>query len=336
MQIDTDYNNHMNTEILKELSKLTDEEQDILSGNEIDRSRYSAGNAFIIDSDKLLKKGRLIEIRPHTRFVHFPKHSHNYVELVYMVSGETEHILNGTDKLTLKAGDLLFLNQNATQEILPARKNDIAVNFILMPEFFDIALQMIPEGDLLRDFIISVLSPESSFMTYLHFQVADILPIQNLMENMIYTLINQESETIINTINRTTMGLLLQTLSAYAYRVNENTPSQFEQNLLFTVLKYIDSHYKHGSLEAVATQTKQPPYYISRLLKKHTGKNFKELLLARKMQQAVYLLSHTTLTIEDIYSYVGYDNSSYFYRKFKEVYGQSPRDFRLSHKNETN
>ena len=132
------------------------------------------------------------------------------------------------------------------------------------------------------------------------------------------------------------MGLLLQTLSAYAYRVNENTPSQFEQNLLFSVLKYIDSHYKHGSLEAIAAQTKQPTYYISRLLKRHTGKNFKEQLLARKMQQAAYLLSHTTLTIEDIYSYIGYDNSSYFYRKFKEVYGQSPRDYRLTHKNDLN
>ncbi len=332
MQPSPFYNVGMNEELVRALSQLTDEEKEILSGKEINRSRYSAGNAFVIDSDKLLKKGRLIEIRPHTRFVHFPMHSHNYVELVYMVSGETEHILNGTDKLTLKTGELLFLNQNATQEILPARKNDIAVNFILMPEFFDIALQMIPEGDLLRDFIISVLSPESSFLTYLHFPTADILPVQNLMENMIYTLINQESETIINTINRTTMGLLLQTLSAYVGRVNENTPSQFEQNLLFTVLKYIDSHYKHGSLEAIAEQTKQPTYYISRLLKKHTSKNFKEQLLARRMQQAAYLLSHTTLTIEDIYSYIGYDNSSYFYRKFKEVYGVSPRDYRLANK----
>ena len=332
MQPSPFYNVGMNEELVRALSQLTDEEKEILSGKEINRSRYSAGNAFVIDSDKLLKKGRLIEIRPHTRFVHFPMHSHNYVELVYMVSGETEHILHGTDKLTLKTGELLFLNQNATQEILPARKNDIAVNFILMPEFFDIALQMIPEGDLLRDFIISVLSPESSFLTYLHFPTADILPVQNLMENMIYTLVNQESETIINTINRTTMGLLLQTLSAYVGRVNENTPSQFEQNLLFTVLKYIDSHYKHGSLEAISEQTKQPTYYISRLLKKHTGKNFKEQLLARRMQQAAYLLSHTTLTIEDIYSYIGYDNSSYFYRKFKEVYGVSPRDYRIANK----
>ncbi|WP_029322401.1 AraC family transcriptional regulator [Butyrivibrio sp. AE3004] len=319
----------MDKQILEQLRQLTDEEKEILSGLDIDRSRYGHGQNFVIDSDLLLKKGRLIEIRPHTRFVHFPKHSHNYVEMVYMVSGKTHHILNEKDELTLNQGELLFLNQNATQEILPAGENDIAVNFILLPEFFDEALHMIPEGDLLRDFLISTLSPESSFLTYLHFPAADILPVQNLMENMIYTLLYQESETVINTINRTTMGLLLQTLSVYAGLVNQGTPSQYEQNLLLTVLKYIDSHYKHGSLEAISEQTKQPAYYISRLLKKHTGKNFKEQLLARRLQQAAYLLSHTTLTIEDIYTYIGYDNSSYFYRKFKELYGMSPRDYRI-------
>lgn len=329
MHIRKIYNIAMNKQIIEQLRQLTGEEKEILSGLEIDKSRYSTGQNFIVNSDLLLKKGRLIEIRPHTRFVHFPKHSHNYVEMVYMVLGETHHILNDTDEITLKAGELLFLNQNTTQEIMPAGENDIAVNFILLPEFFDEALNMIPEGDLLRDFLISVLSPDSSFLTYLHFPTSDILPVQNLMENMIYTLLYQESETVINTINRTTMGLLLQTLSVYAGLVNQGTPSQYEQNLLLTVLKYIDDHYKHGTLETIAKQTKQPAYYISRLLKKHTGKNFKEQLLARRLQQAAYLLSHTTLTIEDIYTYIGYDNSSYFYRKFKEAYGLSPRDYRL-------
>lgn len=330
MQLDSFYNLPMEKSLLQQLSQLTEEEQEILKGGVIDKNRYSSGNSFVIDSEKLLKKGRLIEIRPHTRFVHFPKHTHNYVEFVYMVSGETHHILNGTDEITLKAGELLFLNQNATQEILPASEGDVAINFILLPEFFDEALQMIPEGDLLRDFLISTLSPESSFLTYLHFPAADILPVQNLMENIIFTMLNQDSETIINNINKTTMGLLLQTLSVYVSLVNQGTPSQYEQNLLLTVLKYIDAHYKHGTLEAIAEQTKQPTYYISRLLKKHTGKNFKEQLMTRRLQQAAYLLSHTTLTIEDIYTYIGYDNSSYFYRKFKEAYGMSPRDYRLA------
>ena len=73
-------------------------------------------------------------MRPHTRFVNFPKHKHNYVEVIYMCQGTTTHILNGS-KVILEAGDLLFLNQNAEQEILPAGEQDIAVNFIVLPEF---------------------------------------------------------------------------------------------------------------------------------------------------------------------------------------------------------
>ena len=55
-----------------------------------------------------------------------------------MCQGTTTHILNGS-KVILEAGDLLFLNQNAEQEILPAGEQDIAVNFIVLPEFFDTA-----------------------------------------------------------------------------------------------------------------------------------------------------------------------------------------------------
>ena len=44
--------------------------------------------------------------------------------------------------MVLQEGDLLFLNQNAVQEILPAGKDDIAVNFIVLPEFFDTAFFM--------------------------------------------------------------------------------------------------------------------------------------------------------------------------------------------------
>ena len=52
-----------------------------------------------------------------------------------MCQGTTTHILNGS-RVVLEEGDLLFLNQNVEQEILPAGEQDIAVNFIVLPEFF--------------------------------------------------------------------------------------------------------------------------------------------------------------------------------------------------------
>ena len=127
----------MNQDLLKRLSVITEEEQEFLSGRrEIDRTRYTEQSQLIIDSKKMLDQGKLIQIRPHTRFVHFPRHRHNYVEVIYMCQGQTTHIIDG-NQVVLEEGELLFLNQNAVQEILPAGREDIAVNLIILPEFFD-------------------------------------------------------------------------------------------------------------------------------------------------------------------------------------------------------
>lgn len=246
--------------------------------------------------------------------------------MVYMCSGNTTHIINNTDTVILNEGDLLFLNQNVTQEIEAAKETDIAVNFIILPEFFDQAFNMIEQENVLRDFLISTLSQDTSLTNYLHFQAKDILPVQNLVENMIWTLI--ENKNGINTINQISMGLLFMNLSAFAERINQNYPNQYEQTLVFSVLKYIETHYKNGTLADIAHELNQETYYISRLLKKHTGANFKELLQQRKLQQALYLLKQTPLTIDAIMEVIGYDNSSYFYRKFKEKYHCSPKEYR--------
>ena len=63
-------------------------------------------------------------------------------------------------------------------------------------------------------------------------------------------------------------------------------------------------------------------------IKKHTKKNFKELLQQRKFQQAEWLLSRTSLPVDAVINAVGYDNSSYFYRIFRKKYGISPKEYR--------
>lgn len=318
-------------ELYRKLSVITEEEQAILNGNAtIESSIYTTSFApsrdFTIDSGVLLKKGKLIEVRPHTRFVHFPNHKHNYVELVYMVSGTTTHIVNGTDRIHLKEGDLLFLNQNASHEILPAKAEDIAVNFIILPEFFDRSISMIEQENILRDFLLGALSGHTDLYSYLMFSVQDLPPILNLLENMIWTIFSDKKNT--NTINQTTMGLVLMNLSIYVDKLSCTVPEQYEQTLIFSILKYIETHYKSGTLAEISNELKQPTYYVSRLLKKHTDKNFKELLQERKLQQAAYLLSQTSLSVEQIMASIGYDNSSYFYNRFREKYGVTPGAYR--------
>lgn len=319
----------INEQLLTQLKKISEEEKRILSGEKsVQKSIYTNEKDFVIDSHKMLARGKLIDVRPHTRFVHFPTHRHNYIEIIYMCSGSTTHIINGTTTVTLSEGELLLFGQNTTQEILPAGADDIAVNFIVLPEFFDRVVAMMEEENVLRNFLIHSLKQESGTSDYFHFQAADILPVQNLVENLIWSLTNSQPNR--RGINQTTMGLLFLHLMNHTDQINKNDPSQYEQNLTFTVLKYIEEHYRTASLEEISASLKIPSYYVSRTVKKHAGYTFKQLLQTKRLNQSAFLLLTTTLPVEDIITLVGYDNTSYFHKIFRERFSLTPRAYRLA------
>ncbi|OUP86076.1 AraC family transcriptional regulator [Lachnoclostridium sp. An169] len=318
----------MHRQLLEELAVITEEEQRILDGkDEIDQQIYMEKNDRIVDSGKLLKKGKLIQVRPHTRFVHFPEHTHNYIEVIYMCQGTTTHILNGS-RVVLEEGDLLFLNQNAVQEILPAGREDIAVNFIVLPEFFDTAFSMMGEEDnLLKEFLVGALCGRDGEISYLYFHVADILPIQNLVENMVWTIFYDTPNK--RSCNQITMGLLFLQLLNYMDKM-ETGGRKFDTEITAAVFRYIDEHYREASLKELAAELKFDIYWLSREIKRQTGRTYKELLQEKRMQQAAYMLTNSRMSVSEIISSVGYDNTSYFYRKFRERYGVSPKEYRAA------
>lgn len=316
----------MNSIILDQLEEITPEEQDILDGKtEINKDIYTDSSAMIIDRRKLLENGKLIRIRKHTRFVHFPKHTHNYVEVIYMCKGRTRHIING-EEIMLQEGELLFLNQNAAQEIMPAGAGDIAVNFIILPEFFDQALLLIGEEEnLIRDFIIGCLKGEEEKVSYLHFKVENILPIQNLVENLIWTIMNSQQNK--RMINQNTMGLLLLHLMNHTDKVTVGK-NHSEQEVMLSVLRFVEENYKDGKLSDLAEELHYDLYSLSRMIKKMTNKTYTDLVQNKRLTQAAYLLGNTNLSVADIGLAVGYDNLSYFHRIFKDKYGISPKKYR--------
>lgn len=317
----------MDQEIMQKLMQVTEEERRILQEQKgVDKSIYTEAKDFTVDSRKLLKRGKLIDIRPSARFVHFPKHRHNYIEIIYMCSGQTTHIINSASTVVLQQGDLLFLNQHTFHEILPASLNDIAINFIVLPEFFDVAFQMIEKDNVIGRFLVSTLCQEESEGQYLYFNAASIVPVQNLLENMIWSIMNHQDNN--NRMNQYTMGLLFMQLLNRADLIDSGNIDQYENRLVFTTLKYIEDHYRSGTLSDLAAQLNQSVYKLSRLIQSATGDNFKDLLQQKRLNKAVQLLTETNLAVSDIINAVGYDNTSYFYRIFRQNYGVSPKEYR--------
>ncbi len=313
----------INEELLSILRAVSPEETALLTGQtEIQRGIYMDADSDVIDAKKLLRSGRLIALRPHTRFAHFPEHSHNYVEVVYMCSGSTTQIANGR-KILLKEGELLFFGQGARQEILPAGEGDIGVNFIILPQFFDKVLEMLDvDKTPLRTFLVDSLS--SGNPNYLYFQVADVLPVQNLIENLIWTLLRGTSPNR-RSICQTTMGLLfMELLNCTDYLVSDSS----QEAAVVKVLRYIEENYRTGSLSEIADALHYDLYWLSREIKRQTGKNYTQLLQEKRLTQAAYFLKHTSLRVDEIGEAVGYSNLSYFHRIFQTKYGVTPKKYR--------
>ena len=246
------------------------------------------GQDRIINSRKLLASGKLITIRPHTRFIHFPEHTHDYVEVIFMCSGETTHIVNGKT-ITLKEGDLLFLNQSATHEVYRAGEQDIAVNFIVLPEFFSAPLSMIGEEPTpLRNFLVDCLCNQNSGAGYLYFDISQVKPIQNLLENLLWILIQETPNK--RKISQMTMSLVLMQLLAHTDTLESADP---EYALVWQVLRYVEKNYIHGSFAELTDLLHYDPSWLSRQIKQRTGKTYTQLVQETRLAQAAYLLSDT-------------------------------------------
>ena len=281
---------------------------------------------FTVDSGKMLEEGRLIAVRTHTRFVHFPAHRHNFVEVLYVCEGSLTNIIDGK-KVIVNKGELLFLNQFTKHEILKAGQNDIAINFMVLPEFFDVAYSMTGNDNMLADFLVNVLRQDEERGEYLHFKVAEVLQIQNLLENIIYSLVNGEENR--ERINQTTMGLIFMYLVESVQYVEMRLPNQYENMISMTTLDYIEQKYRTATLTELCSRLHLPMHVLSKMIKKTTGFNFKELLQRKRLNKAVELMCDTDLPISDIIAAVGYENNSYFHRVFKEHYHMTPRAFRV-------
>lgn len=317
----------MNEKLLERLRPITEEERRILEEQkEIQKDIYTATEEFTIDGRKMLEKGRVIDIRTHTRFVSFPKHSHNFIEILYMCEGHTLHKIDGMTEIELKAGELLFLNQLSFHEIEEAGAGDIGINFIVLPQFFDQVLPLLPKNNELAEFVMQGMNQKGIGNNYLHYQVADILPVQNLIENMVWNLLYRPQNH--RQMNQMMTATLFMQLSLHTDKLAKYDTDVYQDVFAPEILKYIEEEYQSATLEELAGEMNVALSTASKIVKKSTGMTFKELLQRRRMMQAANLLEHTKLPITEIISRVGYDNTSYFHRIFRETYQMSPKEYR--------
>lgn len=320
----------MREELVKRLRAVTPEEERLLRGAQVDRAAYTYARDFTVDRDKMLRRGQMIALRKHTRFAPFPRHGHNYVEMLYMVEGETQHLIDDAQPVTLKAGELLLLSPNACHAIDRADAGDIAVNFIVLPQFFDTASAGIGQDTLLGRFLTDCLRPQpkpgAGIPSYLLFHVGGELPVQNLLEILVYSLLIPDAGR--RGLEKATMELLFMHLAACLSSASYAQPARQQDALVLAVLRDIEENYAQSSLNALAERGGVPLARLSRIVHAATGHTYRELLSRKRLDKAAYLLRTTGLNVGQIIELVGYENTSYFHRAFRSRFGLAPAAYR--------
>ncbi|MGQ4667994.1 AraC family transcriptional regulator [Metabacillus halosaccharovorans] len=315
----------MSANLLHELLQLNDEEKLMLQQKkEVQKELYTSQEPFIVEGERFLNQNKMIMVRKHTRFVHFPKHKHNYIEVNYVFNGSLTQTV-GNERIELKKGDLLFLNQHIEHELEACNEEDIIINFIIKPEFFTFIFSYLTTENLISNFLISSLFDQTQQGQYLYFAVSEIDSVQELIGKIIVEIMNPSmlSESTIKLY----MGLLMVELIKNSDKVRYNQDLN-KHYIIVESLKYIEEHFRHASLYELAENLNLPHYTLSKEIKKATTYTFKELVQAKRLTIAKDLLENTSLSISSIVEEVGYENISYFYRVFKSKYGYTPKKFR--------
>ncbi|GKU81894.1 AraC family transcriptional regulator [Niallia sp. NCCP-28] len=316
----------MESLLLQQLMELTEEEQLILEQNsEVRKDIYTSQTNFIIESEKFLNKNRMIAARKHTRFIDFPKHKHNYIEINYVLNGELKQRV-GNENIILKKGELLFLNQHIEHEIKACGKQDIIINFIIQPHFFDYIFHYLNGENIITDFLMNSLYNHTQNGHYLYFSVADVQEIQEMVKKILIEELNPSIFT--DAAIKLYMGLLIIELVKNTDKIRSNENSPLQHFIVVESLKYIEENFQFGTLNELAAMLKQSSSSLSKQIKKATGYTFKELQQEKRLKKAKELLQTTDLPIRIIVEEVGYDNISYFYRIFKKKYIVTPKQYR--------
>lgn len=261
-------------------------------------------------------------------------HTHDFIEIVYIMSGKGQHFINGVC-YTVERGDMLFINFKQTHSFHSFGSMSYT-NCLLKPEF--ISRELVDSENAFEvlalasfeDFEGSVgkTTPKVSF------RGMDLIEIETIIEQML----KEFSEKSIG--YRSILKGYISVLLAKIFREMRSTDMagilQHVNRITPEIIKYIEENcFERITLKELAQKCFYNPSYFSRVFKEYYGKNLTDFIHEKRVNEAMRLLKETSLSIEDICYGVGYKEKKQFYKIFKEYLEVTPNKVRNSIKKKT-
>lgn len=266
-------------------------------------------------------------IRRKERFMNFPNHLHDYFEMIYVYDGSCVQEINA-DKIIMNSGDVCILDMNSRHSLRAMGENDITISFMFKPSFFHYRFyEALGSNDLIASFFMKSLSEKCDEACYLLFRKSDKTWVNVIAQRIISEYFDADICTVEALVNLIQL-LFVELLRGYRDNNGVTLQNIGHRTDVINILTYIKRHYASCTVDDVANYFGYSPKYLSKLLKKSIGFDFTELRLDYRMQSAAKMLHLSELPVSEVAYKVGFSNTSYFYRVFKQRFGKTPQEYR--------
>jgi len=120
----------------------------------------------------------------------------------------------------------------------------------------------------------------------------------------------------------------------YMRKILDEKKYKENSDLVQACCKYINEHFYEYelSVQNITEMFSISPTFLNQKMKEEIDMNVYEYITFIRMENAIYMLLNTDLPVKTIVSLIGYYDVSSFGRKFKNMYGDSPAEYRKKNK----
>lgn len=255
-------------------------------------------------------------------------HTHDYIELAYVVSGEFRQKILGKD-IVFQEGELCLIDKNCLHQ-------DYLLNQSATILFLGIANDMFAEimdGNITAQKIIMFLQPallkQKDLQQYLHFRPNE--GAKAAIEECLCVLLKELYENTVGS-RYVCKGLLMRIFhilgTKYEFSLSKEQRKTMNWLVFEEVSDYIRQHYASITIQDLVDNFHFQEDYFNRLIKNKTGLTYSAYVQQFRLNEAERLLISSGKSIEEIAETIGYHNKGYFYKIFQERFGMTPSQYR--------
>lgn len=257
-------------------------------------------------------------------------HTHDYIELSYVVEGEFRQRILGRDIIFTK-GDLCLIDKNCVhQDYLLDQPAIILFLGIANDMFSEIMDENIATQKIIS-FLQSALLKQKDLQQYLHFRPGADPAASEELERCICLLLAELQGNEIGS-HYICKGLLLRIFRIISSRYDFSLSKELRRTMNWIVFEeisdYIKRHYAKVSIKDLAAEFHFQEDYFNRIIKKKTGLTYSAYVQQIRLEHAEHMLAASDRSVDEIAELVGYRNKGYFYKIFQEKYGTTPSKYR--------